>query len=66
MASLPKNYQENELKAGNPPTITEHVVLSFLGEEYLAGTVIDLGVHLLDKTKINNNNVHCSPYDDIR
>ena len=60
------NSKENELKAGNPPTIPEHVVLSFLGEEYLAGTVIDLGVHALDKTKITNNNVHCIPYDDIR
>jgi hypothetical protein len=53
------------LKAGNPPTEENKVVISFLGDEFLAGNVIDLGLHLLDKTKINNENVDCEKYEDI-
>ena len=39
------------LKAGNTPTEPDKVILSFLGEDYLAGSLIDLGHHLLDKKK---------------
>jgi hypothetical protein len=53
------------LKAGNPPTEENKVVISFLGDEFLAGNVINLGLHLLDKTKINNENVDCEKYEDI-
>ena len=54
-----------ELIAGNAPTEVNQVVLSFLGDEYLSSTVIDLGVHFIDKTKILNKNVDFVKYDDI-
>jgi len=53
-----------ELKTGNIPTEENKVVLSFLGDDYVADSVIDLGVHFIDKTKIVNHNVVCEKYDD--
>lgn len=53
------------LKAGNEPTEEGKVVISFLGDNYLAGSVIDLGVHLIDNNKINNQNVNCIKYENI-
>ena len=55
----------NTLCSGNPPTEKGKVTLSFLGEKYLAGSMIDLGIHLLDKTKIVNHNVNYDSYNDI-
>jgi hypothetical protein len=56
---------DDSLKAGNPPVEEDKVVISFLGDNFLAGSVIDLGVHLIDKTIINNQNVDCEKYEDI-
>ena len=54
----------DELTAGNAPTEENKVTLSFLGDQYLAGSVIDLGIHLIDKTQIVNRNVECENYED--
>ena len=51
-----------ELVAGNPPTEENKVVVSFLGEDFLAGSVVDLGVHLLDKKIIDTKNIDCEKY----
>jgi hypothetical protein len=56
----------DELTAGNVPTDENKVTLSFLGDQYLAGSVIDLGIHLIDKTQIVNRNVEFENYDDDR
>jgi hypothetical protein len=53
------------LRAGNPPTEENKVVISFLGDEALAGSVIELGFDLLDRSKIDNRNVDCENYEDI-
>lgn len=55
-----------ELVAGNPPTEENKVVVSFLGEDFLAGSVVDLGVHLLDKKIIDTKNIDCEKYEDIK
>lgn len=54
-----------QLDAGNPPTEENKVVISFLGDDFLAGSVVDLGFHLLDKSIINNKNIDCEKYEDI-
>jgi hypothetical protein len=53
------------LKAANPPIREGEVVISFLGDNFLAGSVVDLGVHLLDKNIINNQNIASINYQDI-
>jgi hypothetical protein len=53
------------LKVGNTPTEPNKVILSFLGEYYLAGSLIDLGYHLVDKKKLENHNVPYEAYDNI-
>lgn len=65
--SIPGNTTAgSELKPGNAPTEGNKVVLSFLGDGFLAdSSIIDLGVHALDETKITNNNVNVKPYHDI-
>ena len=52
-------------QAGSPPIKKDEVVITFLGEEYLADSVIDLGVHLMDKTKVISYSIPAKAYDDI-
>uniref|UniRef100_A0A6C0B2K1 Uncharacterized protein n=1 Tax=viral metagenome TaxID=1070528 RepID=A0A6C0B2K1_9ZZZZ len=64
--SIPGNTSAgSELKPGNAPTEENRVVLSFLGDGFLADSLIDLGLHALDKTQITNNNVNVKPYSNM-
>jgi hypothetical protein len=53
------------LNAASPPVKEGEVVISFLGDEYIADSRINLGVHLLDKTKIISHSIPAKAYDDI-
>jgi hypothetical protein len=51
--------------AGNPPIKANEVIITFLGEEYLADSVIDLGVHLMDKSKVISHSIPVKPYMNL-
>lgn len=53
------------LQAGSPPIEKDKVVLSFLGENVSANSVVDLGFHKIDKSILDNQNVDCVKYQDI-
>lgn len=51
--------------AGSPPIKEDEVVITFLGDEYIADSVIDLGVHLMDKSKVISHSIPVRPYDNL-
>ena len=53
------------LMVGSSPTLDEHVVLSFLGKNFLPTQKVDLGQHALDRTMIESHNIHATPYTDL-
>jgi hypothetical protein len=53
------------LTAASSPVKEGEVVITFLGDEYIADSVIDLGVHLMDKKKVISHSIPVKPYNNI-
>jgi len=48
-----------------PPTERNKVIITFLSDDFIADSKIDLGVHLLDKNKITSYNIHSKPFTEL-
>lgn len=54
-----------ELSPGNPPINPDEVVVSFLGDEYIADSLMLLGAHEIVKKHIVSHSILAEKYDDI-
>jgi hypothetical protein len=65
MASNAANQKYSQLSAASPPIKENEVVITFLGDKYVPDSVIDLGVHLMDKSLVTSESIPAEGYTDI-